>query len=115
MKTSLNHQNLHGVEEAQTQTTNFKDLHAELDLTFHEMNSKEHIWSRLKALQLYEQANIFLLVYNADSRESFEALKSIYADFKESNSLDCYVVLCSIISHDIILRRTQKVIKKTEA
>jgi hypothetical protein len=91
------------------------DSKNELDLTFYEMNPKEHLWSRLKALQLYESANIFILIFNADDRDSFESLQSIYQDFKEANSQDCYVVLCSVITHDIILRKTQKVIKKTEA
>lgn len=58
---------------------------AELDLFFWDMNTKEHLWSRLKALQLYENANIFIMVYNADDRDSFLKLDSICKDFKENN------------------------------
>ena len=47
----------------------------DLDICFWEKNPKENMWSNLKALQLYETANIILMVYNADDRMSFESLK----------------------------------------
>ena len=50
----------------------------ELDICFWDMNPKAHLWSRLKALELYEKANIFLMVYNADDRDSFEQIQLIH-------------------------------------
>ena len=46
----------------------------ELDICFWEKNPKENMWTNLKALQLYETANIILMVYNADDRDSFDSL-----------------------------------------
>lgn len=47
------------------------DRHSDIELNFWDLNPKEHLWSRLKALQLYENANVFIMLYNADDRESF--------------------------------------------
>ena len=79
------------------------------------MNPKEHLWSRLKALQLYESANIFIMLYNADDRDSFEKLFSIHNDFKDSNQTGAYQVLASIVTKDMVNKKSQKVIKNTEA
>jgi hypothetical protein len=79
------------------------------------MNTKEHLWSRIKALQLYETANIFVMVFNADDRDSFDKLEQISRDFKDNNKTNAYVILCSIITNDIIFKRTTKDIKKQEA
>lgn len=53
-------------------------LEYELDICFWDMNPKAHLWSRLKALELYEKANIFVMVYNADDRDSFEQIQLIH-------------------------------------
>jgi hypothetical protein len=75
------------------------------------MNPKEHLWSRIKALQLYETANIFIMVYNADDRDSFEKLLSIHSDFKESNAVGAYQVLVSVITKDLANKNTKRVMK----
>lgn len=54
------------------------------------MNPKEHLWSRLKALELFETANIQLMVYNADDRDSFEKIQVIHNDFKDTNKVGAY-------------------------
>lgn len=49
------------------------------------MNPKEHLWTKSEAVKLFEAANIILMVYNADDRDSFEKINLIHKDFKESN------------------------------
>ena len=66
-------------------TADNSDHHSDVELNFWDLNPKEHLWSRLKALQLYENANIFIMIYNADDRESFQRLISIHNDFLDSN------------------------------
>lgn len=88
---------------------------AEVDLSFWDLNPREHLWSRLKALQLYDKANIFIMLYNAEDRDSFDRLGSIYNDFKESNQVGAYCILVSVISADIIKKNIVKEIKKNEA
>ena len=73
------------------------------------------MWLRLKSLQLFESAHIFLMLYNADDKDSFENIESIYHDFQEANQVGAYIVLVSIISHDIISKRAYKDIKKAHA
>jgi len=46
----------------------------ELEISFWDMNPKEHLWSRLKSLELFETANILLMIYNADDRDSYEKI-----------------------------------------
>ncbi|CDW77158.1 UNKNOWN [Stylonychia lemnae] len=87
----------------------------ELDICFWDMNPKEHLWSRLKSLELFETANILLMVYNADDRDSYDKIKQIHADFKEQNKVGAYQVLISVITADLKLKKTQKAVKKTEA
>lgn len=48
--------------------------YVELDLSFWDINPKEQLWSKLKALQLYEKTNILLLLYNADDKDSFHRI-----------------------------------------
>ena len=62
----------------------------ELDIQFWNMNPKEHLWSRLKALELFETANIFLMLFNADDRDSYEKVQIIQNDFKECNKVGAY-------------------------
>ncbi len=62
----------------------------ELDICFWDMNPKEHLWSRLKALELFETANIMLMVYNADDRDSFEKIQLIHNDFRDTNKVGAY-------------------------
>jgi len=62
------------------------------------MNPKEHLWSRLKALELFETANIFLMLFNADDRDSYEKVQIIQNDFKDSNKVGAYQVLVSVIT-----------------
>eukprot|EP00347_Sterkiella_histriomuscorum_P014922 403358997 len=93
------------------QSTQEKDQTCELDICFWDMNPKEHLWSRIKALQLYETANIFLMVYNADDRDSFEKLLSIHNDFKEQNAVGAYQVLVSVITKDIATKHTKRFMK----
>ena len=64
--------------------------HAELELNFWDLYPKEHLHSRLKALSLYEGAHVFIMVYNADDRESFSRLVAIHNDFLDQNQLDAY-------------------------
>ncbi len=78
------------------------------------MNPKEHLWSRLKALELFETANIFLMLYNADDRDSFEKIQLIHNDFKDCNKVGAYQVLISVITQEIKLKRVPKQIKKGE-
>lgn len=87
----------------------------ELDICFWDMNPKEHLWSRLKALELFETANILLMVYNADDRDSFEKIQLIHNDFKESNKVGAYQVLVSIITNDVKNKKVPKQVKKAEA
>jgi hypothetical protein len=54
------------------------------------MNPKEHLWSRLKAMELFETANIFLMVFNADDRDSYEKVQIVHNDFKECNKVGAY-------------------------
>lgn len=49
-----------------------------LEISFWEINPKEHLWSRLKSLELFEIANVFIMVYNADDRDSFEKVQLIH-------------------------------------
>jgi len=78
------------------------------------MNPKEHLWSRLKAVQLYESANIFLMLYNADDRDSFEKLNSIHHDFRDSNNLGAYQMLISIVTKDVQNKLSKKVVTQKE-
>lgn len=78
------------------------------------MNPKEHLWSRIKALELFENANIFLMVFNADDRDSYEKVQIIQNDFKECNKVGAYQVLVSVITQDIKLKRVPKAVKKQE-
>ena len=48
---------------------------------------------------MYETANIFLMVYNADDRDSFDKLNSILLDFKDSNAVGAYKVLVSVMNY----------------
>jgi hypothetical protein len=75
-----------------------KSENLEFDICFWDLNPKNHLASRLKAIQLYESANIFLMVYNADDRDSFDKLNSILLDFKDSNAVGAYKVLVSVIN-----------------
>lgn len=75
------------------------------------MNPKEHLWSRIKALQLYESANVFIMVFNADDRDSFDKLWSIHHDFKESNALGAYQILVQVITKDITSKHTKRALK----
>lgn len=51
-----------------------KEKAYDLELHFWFMNPKEHLWSRLKALELFEIANVLVMLYNADDRDSFEKI-----------------------------------------
>ncbi|CDW76159.1 UNKNOWN [Stylonychia lemnae] len=86
----------------------------ELDICFWDMNPKEHLWSRLKALQLYEQANIFIMLYNADDKDSFEKLVSIHNDFNEQNQVGAYQVLVAIVNKDIANKSTRRIMKNDQ-
>ena len=82
------HENSSNTNNGGNNHLNFENF--ELDICFWDMNPKEHLWSRLKALQLYESANIFIMLYNADDKDSFEKLLSIHNDFKEQNTVGAY-------------------------
>ena len=85
-----------------------------MEVCFWFMNPKEHLWSRLKAVQIYESANILLMLYNTDDRDSFEKLNSIHHDFKDSNSLGAYQMLIAIATKDMQNKLTKKVIDSKE-
>jgi hypothetical protein len=54
------------------------------------------------------------MVYNADDRDSYERLMTIHNDFKESNQVGGYQVLVSVITNNIIQKKTPKLVKKEE-
>jgi hypothetical protein len=89
----------------------FNTENFELDICFWDMNPKEHLWSRLKALQLYEQANILIMLYNADDKDSFEKLLSIHNDFMEYNQVGAYQVLVALINKDVANKNAKRVLK----
>ncbi len=86
----------------------------DLELCFWTMNPKEQLWTRLKALQVYETANVFVMAYDLDDKESFEKLNSIHLDFKDSNALGAYTILIGIQTKDLGLKLTKRMIDKQE-
>jgi hypothetical protein len=86
----------------------------QLNINFWTINPKEHLWSRLRSLQLYQTTNILVMIYNADDRDSFDRLISIQSDFNEQNMIGAYQILVSVISPEIIAKKRPKVIKKAE-
>ena len=63
--------------------------------------AKEDIWSKLKAIEVFEVTNILLMVYSSEDRSSFERIEKCYKEFKESNTVGAYKILISIVSQDV--------------
>ena len=72
------------LQQSNTQL-HYADDQFTLDISFATLNPKLHLWSKLRSQQLFTDANIALLVYNADDKESFDKLNSIYKDLQEVN------------------------------
>ncbi len=59
--------------------------------------SQQQIWSKLKAIEIYETTNILIMLYNACEKESFSRLPEVYEEFKESNTVGAYSILVSVV------------------
>lgn len=44
---------------------------SEMEIEFWELFPDEHLWNRVKSLNLYEKANCLILLYNLDDAHSF--------------------------------------------
>ena len=76
---------------------------------------KEDIWSKLKAIEIFEVTNILLMVYSSEDRQSFERIERGYKEFKENNTVGAYKMLISIVSEEVQQRKTVKAVKKGDA
>lgn len=74
-----------------------------MEVDFWQVDSgKEDIWSKLKAIEIFEVTNILLVVYNCEDRSMFERLDQVYKEFKESNTVGAYKILIAVISPEVL-------------
>lgn len=85
----------------------------DLDICFWELFPDEHLWNRVKALNLYEKANAMILLYNVDDAASFEALQPVIQDFCNYNEQSAYLLLIGVVSKDLWEKKTTRVVKKS--
>lgn len=87
-----------------------------MEVDFWQIDSgKEDIWSKLKAIEIFEVTNILMMVYNCEDRSSFEKLDQVYREFKESNTVGAYKILIAVISPEVLQRKAVKAVKKADA
>ena len=82
-------------------------------MQFWELFPDEHLWNRVKALNLYEKANCLVLLYNCDDANSFKTLVPVLQDFCTYNENSAYILLIGVVSKKLWEAKTIRKIKKS--
>jgi len=85
----------------------------DLELSFWELFPDEHLWNRVKALNLYEKANCLVLLYNCDDQDSFETLAPVIQDFCNYNESAAYLLLVGVVSKNLWEKKSCRAVKKS--
>jgi hypothetical protein len=73
----------------------------------------QHLWSRVKALNLYEKANSMILLYNCDDMQSFRTIIPVIQDFCNYNENGAYLMLVGVVSKNLWDKKTVRAVKKS--
>jgi len=94
--------------------SNHSSQKGELDIQFWELFPDEHLWNRVKALNLYEKANCLVLLYNCDDSRSFQTLIPVLQDFCTYNQNSAYILLVGVVGKKLWDMKSVRKIKRSQ-